>query len=78
MPERKAQRIRDGSGVTRPIPAAFSRTGGELVGGRRPGPLGEHLGDLAELSEEDRSSLLNVLDGLVAKSRLKALVGGIS
>lgn len=42
------------------------------------GPLGEHLGDLAELSEEDRSALLNVLDGLVAKSRLKALVGGIS
>ncbi len=42
------------------------------------GPLGEHLGDLAELSEEDRSTLLNVLDGLVAKSRLKALGGGIS
>ncbi|HTZ85566.1 MAG TPA: helix-turn-helix transcriptional regulator [Solirubrobacteraceae bacterium] len=42
------------------------------------GPLGEHLGDLAELSEDDRAALLRVLDGLVARSRLKALAGGIS
>jgi len=39
--------------------------------------LGERLADLAELSDEDRAALLNVLDALVAKSRLKALAGGI-
>jgi transcriptional regulator with XRE-family HTH domain len=40
--------------------------------------LGERLGLLAELTAEDRSALLNVLDALVAKNRLKALAGGIS
>ena len=46
--------------------------------GRALGVLGTRLGELAELSDEDRSSLLNVLDGLLAKSRLKALAGGIA
>ena len=40
--------------------------------------LGERLGALGELSDEDRASLLNVLDTLVAKSRLKALAGDIA
>ena len=42
------------------------------------GVLGQRLGDLAELSEEDRASLINVLDGFLAKSRLKALAGGLA
>jgi transcriptional regulator with XRE-family HTH domain len=40
--------------------------------------LGDRLGGLSELSGDDLASLLNVLDALVAKSRLKALAGGIS
>jgi transcriptional regulator with XRE-family HTH domain len=40
--------------------------------------LGERLGSLGELSEEDRASLLNVFDALVAKNRLKALAGDIA
>jgi transcriptional regulator with XRE-family HTH domain len=40
--------------------------------------LGERLAGLSELSGDDLSSLLNVLDALVAKNRLKALAGGIS
>ncbi|MGH9170156.1 MAG: helix-turn-helix domain-containing protein [Acidimicrobiales bacterium] len=46
--------------------------------GHELGDLGNRLADFSELSDEDRASLLNVLDGLLAKSRLKALVGGIS
>jgi len=33
---------------------------------------------LDELTEEDRASLLNVLDALVAKTRMKALTASIS
>ena len=40
--------------------------------------LGDRLSVLSELSEEDLAALLNVLDALVAKSRLKALAGGIA
>jgi transcriptional regulator with XRE-family HTH domain len=40
--------------------------------------LGDRLAGLAELSGDDLASLLNVLDALVAKNRLKALAGGIS
>ena len=40
--------------------------------------LGDRLSAVAELSEDDLASLRNVIDGLVAKSRLKALAGGIS
>jgi len=39
--------------------------------------LGDRLAAVAELSEEDLASLLNVLDGLVAKSRLRALAGDL-
>ena len=46
--------------------------------GAELGALGQRLGDLAELSEEDRASLMNVLDGFLAKSRLKALAGGLA
>jgi transcriptional regulator with XRE-family HTH domain len=40
--------------------------------------LGDRLAGLSELAGDDLSSLLNVLDALVAKNRLKALAGGIS
>lgn len=40
--------------------------------------LGDRLGQVAELPETDLAALLNVVDGLVAKSRLKALAGGLS
>jgi len=37
--------------------------------------LASRLADIAELSEEDRASLLHMLDALVTKNRLKALAG---
>ncbi len=37
--------------------------------------LVSRLADIAELSAEDRSSLLHMLDALVTKNRLKALAG---
>jgi transcriptional regulator with XRE-family HTH domain len=40
--------------------------------------LGDRLAAVGELSEEDLASLLNVLDGLVAKSRLRALAGDLA
>jgi len=40
--------------------------------------LGDRLSALSELSGEDLASLLNVLDALVAKTRMKALTAGIS
>ena len=40
--------------------------------------LGDRLAALAELNDDDRHSLLNVIDGLVTKSRLKTLAGGIN
>ncbi len=40
--------------------------------------LGTRLADISELSEEDRASLLNILDALVTKSRLRILAGGTS
>lgn len=50
--------------------------------GRPRGPLhvadlglASRLADIAELSEEDRASLLHMLDALVTKNRLKALAG---
>jgi hypothetical protein len=38
--------------------------------------VAERLGVLDELTDEDRASLLNVLDALVAKTRMKAIIGG--
>jgi transcriptional regulator with XRE-family HTH domain len=40
--------------------------------------LGDRLDGLTELPPDDLTALLNVIDGLVAKTRLKALAGGIS
>jgi transcriptional regulator with XRE-family HTH domain len=40
--------------------------------------LGDHLAAVAELPPDDLASLLNVIDGLVAKNRLKTLAGGLS
>ena len=37
--------------------------------------LAARLADLAELAEDDRASLLHMLDTLVTKNRLKALAG---
>lgn len=40
--------------------------------------LGDRLASVGELPEADLAALLNVLDSLVAKNRLKALAGGLS
>jgi transcriptional regulator with XRE-family HTH domain len=40
--------------------------------------LGDRLGAVAELPPDDLASLLNIIDGLVAKNRLKTLAGGLS
>jgi transcriptional regulator with XRE-family HTH domain len=40
--------------------------------------LGDRLGAIAELDDDDRHSLLNVIDALVAKTRMKALTASIS
>lgn len=40
--------------------------------------LGDRLAAVAELPPDDIASLLNVIDGLVAKNRLKTLAGGLS
>lgn len=39
--------------------------------------LGERLEAIGELGDDDRSSLLNVIDALITKSRVKALAGGV-
>jgi transcriptional regulator with XRE-family HTH domain len=50
----------------------------KVLDGHNLGRLGQRLGDLAELSEADQEVVVQVLDGLLAKSRLKALAGGMS
>lgn len=37
--------------------------------------LGDHLAAVAELPADDLAALLSIIDGLVAKNRLKALAG---
>jgi transcriptional regulator with XRE-family HTH domain len=39
--------------------------------------LGDRLAVIGELSADDLASLLNVVDGLVAKSRLRAMAGDL-
>jgi transcriptional regulator with XRE-family HTH domain len=39
--------------------------------------LGDHLAAVAELPADDLAALHSVIDGLVAKNRLKALAGGL-
>jgi len=38
--------------------------------------LGDRLADIGELSDEDRASLLSVVDAFVTKTRVRALAGG--
>ena len=40
--------------------------------------LGDRLAGVAELSDEDANALRNVIDGLVAKSRLRTLASDVS
>lgn len=40
--------------------------------------LGDRLTAVAELPADDLAALLNIIDGLVAKNRLKTLAGGLS
>jgi transcriptional regulator with XRE-family HTH domain len=47
------------------------------LNGPELGVLAERLVDLAELDEEDRVLVAGVVDGLVARRRLKALAGGM-
>jgi hypothetical protein len=56
---------------------------GSCVAWRRPLHVADHglgarLTDIGELPDEDRAALLNVLDALVTKHRLKTLAGGIN
>lgn len=46
--------------------------------GAQLGVLAQRIGDLAELSEADQEVVSQVVDGLLAKRRLKALAGGIA
>jgi hypothetical protein len=40
--------------------------------------LGDRLAGVAELNDEDAAALRNVIDGLVAKSRLRSLASDVS
>jgi hypothetical protein len=40
--------------------------------------LGDRLADLDELSEADQETVSQVIDAVLAKSRLKTLVGGLA
>lgn len=50
----------------------------KVLDGHNLGKLGGRLADLAELSEADQELVSQVIDGLLAKSRLKSLAGGIA
>jgi hypothetical protein len=65
----------------RPLPAGVGEVlAAQLPRGDRPQELGfgDRLANVGELPETDLAALLNVLDSLVAKNRLKALAGGLS
>ena len=40
--------------------------------------LGDRLAAIAELDDDNRHSLLNVIDGLVTKARIKTIAGDVS
>ena len=40
--------------------------------------LGDRLADIADLGDQDRASLLNVIDALITKTRLRAITSGDS
>lgn len=50
----------------------------KVLDGHNLGSLTNRLSDLAELSEPDQELVSQVVDGLLAKSRLKVLAGGLS
>ncbi len=50
----------------------------QVLDGHDLGKFAGRLGDLAELSEGDQEVVSQVVDGLLAKRRLKALAGGIA
>jgi transcriptional regulator with XRE-family HTH domain len=49
-----------------------------VLEGHDLGKFAGRLEDLAELGEDDQQVVAQVVDGLLAKSRLKALAGGIA
>jgi len=40
--------------------------------------LGDRLTDIADLDDQDRASLLNVIDALITRTRLRAITSGDS
>ena len=50
----------------------------QVLDGHDLGKFAGRLADLAELTEDDQEIVSQVVDGLLAKSRLKALAGGIA
>jgi len=50
----------------------------KVLDGHNLGALGERLGDLAELSPSDQEVVTQVVDSLLARSRLRALAGGVA
>jgi hypothetical protein len=60
------------------------RDNGQLGAGRSTAAraavniLGDRLAAVAELGDDELAVLNGVIDGLVAKSRLRALAGGVS
>ncbi len=50
----------------------------KVLEGHNLGKLGDRLAELAELSDADQEVASQVIDALIAKSRLKILAGGIA
>ena len=50
----------------------------KVLDGHNLGPLTNRLSDIAELTESDQELVSQIIDGLLAKSRLKVLAGGLA
>lgn len=50
----------------------------KILEGHNLGKLGDRLSQLAELPAADQETVAQVIDAVVAKSRLKALAGGLA
>jgi transcriptional regulator with XRE-family HTH domain len=50
----------------------------KILEGHNLGRLGQRLADVAELPEADQDTVAEVIDAVIAKSRLKALAGGLA
>ena len=50
----------------------------KILDGHDLGRLGDRLAELAELAEADQDTVAEVIDAVIAKSRLKALAGGLA